>query len=81
LEYDKLLSLSVPYHPETVLKDANVGTGTFDRAVIETRDRTYVFRTTKEVKRIEFTPPEAISPTLGYIERITSEMWVEDNSI
>jgi len=80
-EYDKLLNLSVPYHPETVLGAANVTTSEFNRAIMESDDLTHVFRTVKEVKRVELPQPGIPIPVTGYQERILSEAWVEDNKI
>lgn len=80
-EYDEVLELSVPYHPETVLTTTDVAVGTFNRAIIESIDLTHVFRTIKEVTRVEVGPPQIPVPTVGYQERIISEKWVEDNTI
>jgi len=80
-EYDKLLKLSVPYHPESVLgkegKDSNVASATFKRAVIESTEKCHVFETVKEVTRITVMPPQVQQPVRGYMERIISEEWVE----
>lgn len=82
-EYDKILNLSVPYHPETVLgaADVEMRRGILNRAIIEANNRTYVFRTEKEVRRVQVTPPQVPAPTVGYQETIISEMWLEDNNI
>lgn len=79
--YDSILQLSVPYHPEIVLGGAEVNTGVFNRALIESDNLTHVFRTTKEVKRITVTPPTVPTPTVGYQERIIGQGWEKDNSI
>lgn len=79
--YDSILQLSVPYHPEIVLGGAEVNTGIFNRAIIESDNLTHVFRTTKEVKRITVTPPTISMPTVGYQERIISQRWEKDDNI
>lgn len=80
-EYDAILQLSVPYHPETILGGAEIATGSLNRAIIESDNLTHVFRTTKEVKRIEISPPTVPAPTVGYLERMLGESWVLDNTI
>lgn len=80
-EYDKLLEISMPYHPEAVLGQEETAVGTFNRAVIESRDITHVFRTRKEVKRVSMGPPQVPVLSVAYSERILSEGWLEDNSL
>jgi hypothetical protein len=73
--------MSTPYNPETILGSDEVSTGVFNRAIIESLGLTHVFRTIKEIKRIQITPPQVPIPTIGYQEKILSESWVMDNSI
>jgi len=80
-EYDALLQLSVPYHPEAILGENEAATGVFNRAIIESDNLTHVFRTTKEIKRIVLGPPTVPAPTTGYQEKILDERWLLDNSI
>ena len=82
-EYDGLLELSKPYHPESVLgtKDAKTGRATFVRAIIESTHATHVFKTEKEVKRALLVPPAVPEPTESYMERVTEERWFMDNDI
>lgn len=77
-EYDELLELSKPYHPESLLDGKESGKGTFTRAVIESADMTHLFKTTKEVRKVQLLPPAVPTPTDVYMERIESESWVED---
>jgi len=81
LQYNELLELSRPYNPETILGVDEVSTGVFNRAIIESVGLTHVFRTIKEVKRTQITPPAVPTPTIGYQERILNESWVMDNTI
>jgi sulfur relay (sulfurtransferase) DsrC/TusE family protein len=81
LQYNDLLEMSTPYNPETILGSDEVSTGVFNRAIIESLGLTHVFRTIKEIKRIQITPPQVPIPTIGYQEKILSESWVMDNSI
>lgn len=80
-EYDAILQLSVPFHPEAILGENEVATSVFNRAIIESDNLTHVFRTIKEIKRVSITPPMLPAPTIGYQERILSESWVLDNNI
>ncbi|MBT0159044.1 serine protease [Candidatus Bathyarchaeota archaeon A05DMB-2] len=80
-QYDDLLHLSVPYHPEQVLGEQGNVVGSFDRAIVESRDLTHVFRSRREVKRVELTPPAVPTPQTGYLERDLGEGWVTDNTI
>lgn len=80
-QYDQLLKLSVPYHPEQILNGQNKGIGDLNRAVIETKGFTHVFRTKKEVTKTELTPPMVPQPQPAYVEAILSEAWETDNNL
>ncbi len=80
-EYRKLLSLDVPYSQDVYLQTAQTQTGDFDRGVIESENLMHVFRTTKEVKRVQVTQPGMPTPIIGFQERVLSESWIIDNSI
>jgi len=80
-EYDTLLQLSVPYHPETILGTNDVATGIFNRAIIESDNLTHVFRTTKEITRVSLAPPTVPAPTTGYQEKTLDERWLLDDTI
>jgi len=80
-EYDSLLSISTPYHPEVFLAGRESAVGDFNRAIIESVDFTHVYRTTKEVRRVEIAQPGIPVPVVGYQERILSEGWVSDDTI
>jgi hypothetical protein len=79
--YREMLCLDMPYMPEVFLAGAEQATGDFRRAVIESRELTHVFRTRKEVKRVQMTQPGVPVPIVGYQERIFDESWVEDREI
>jgi hypothetical protein len=80
-QYDDLLQLSKPYHPEQILKGEAKVTGNLDRAIVETVDLTHVFRSKREVSRVELTPPQVPIPQTVYAERDLGEGWETDNSI
>lgn len=80
-QYDEILQLSTPYNPEATLGINDTTTANFNRALIESDDVTYVFRTTKQIRRIEVMPPQAPVPTPGILERTLAEHWLEDNNI
>lgn len=79
--YDEILQLSVPYHPEQVLKGNLKATGDLNRAIIETRGYTNVFRTKKEVTKTELKPPMVPEPQAAYLEAVLSESWETDNAL
>jgi hypothetical protein len=81
--YSKILELDIPYNPEMYLSGSGIATSEFNRAIIESDDLTHIFRTIKEIKRIEVPPqpPHIPVPTVGYQERILREGWVLDNTI
>ena len=80
-QYDDLLQLSVPYHPEQILKGEVKNTCSLDRAIVETRDLTHVFRSRREVSRTEVRPPMVPELQPAYMERDLGERWEMDNSI
>lgn len=80
-QYDDMLQLSIPYHPEQILKGEAKGIGSFVRAIVETRDLTHVYRTIKEVLRRELKPPLVPAPQPAYMEHVLSEVWETDNTI
>ena len=79
--YDDLLQLSIPYHQEQILKGETKNTGSLDRAIVETRDLTHVYRTKREVTRTELKPPGASQAQPAYFERNLGESWETDNNI
>ncbi len=80
-QYDELMQLSVPYHPEQILKGNVTGTGDLVRAIIETKDYTHVFKTRKEVTKTELKPPTVPEVQMGYLESVLSEAWETDNTL
>ena len=82
-QYNEILELNIPFNPETVLGSANSGTFRFDRALIESVNHTHVFRSTKELSRIQIPPGPGMPPmpVTGYQEKILQEEWIEDKSI
>lgn len=79
--YNKITMMDRPYQPELELGQADTTTSVFNRAVIESTNLTHVFRTVKEIKRVQVTPPNVPQPTVAYQERPLQEAWVEDNSL
>ena len=80
-EYNDIIMMDKPYHPEVVLGRDEVKIVDFNRAVIESRDLTHVFRTKREVKRVQVTQPGIPHPVVGYQERTLQEEWIEDNTL
>ena len=80
--YSRILELNTPYNPEIYLSGAESGVFDFNRAIIESSDLTHVFRTKKEIRRVQVPPqPGMPIPTIGYQERILQEGWILDNTI
>lgn len=79
--YNNIIMMDKPYHPEVVLGKDDVKIADFNRAIIESVNLTHVFRTKKEVKRVQVTQPGVQLPVAGYQERVLQEEWVEDNNI
>jgi len=79
--YNDIMMMDKPYHPEVVLEEDAEKVGEFNRAIIESINLTHVFRTKKEIKRIEVSQPGIPYPVVGYRERVLQEGWTEDNSI
>ena len=81
-DYETQLQLNIPYNQEAILGTAESGTNTFDRAFIESltpehRIRAHVFRTTREIKRIQTTQPGIPFPIAAFQERNLEERWIE----
>lgn len=80
-EYSTLLDLRNPFNPEGFLGTDQTKIGTFNRAIIETTALTHVFRTTKEVSRIQIQIPGMPAPTTAIQERVSFEGWIADNNV
>lgn len=80
-KYNDIIMMDKPYNPEVVLGTADQKTEDFNRAIIESINLTHVFRTKKNIKRVQITPPEIPQPTVAYQERILQEEWVEDTTL
>ncbi len=81
LQYDELLQLSVPYHPEQILRGETKGKANLDRGIVETEGFTHVFRTVQEVSKTVLKPPIVPQPQEAYLEKKLSECWELDNTI
>lgn len=81
-DYEEQLQLNEPYNPEAVVGTSGSVTTTFDRAVIESlkqdgSSRTLVFRTQKEIRRVQSTQAGIPFPVVGIQERNIADHWVE----
>lgn len=81
-DYEEQLQLNEPYNPEAVLGTSDQITAAFDRAVIESLKqdgtaRTHVFRTQKELRRVQPSQPGIPFPVVGIQERPIADHWVE----
>lgn len=77
--YAVWLELTNPYSPDAVLGQQESVTETFARAALESKQgdalRTHVYRTTKELRRVQVTQPGLAGPVAGVQERIIAEGW------
>jgi len=77
-DYAFAMALHVPYSNDTFLGSQPQLVGTFDRAFIESREGTHIFRSRKEVKRATITQPGIPLPVEGFQERLLDEGWVKE---
>ncbi len=71
--YAKDMDLATPYNQEVAVGTQTTRTVQFDRAFIESTERSYVFRTKREVKRFKITQHGL--PVEGFQERTLEEGW------
>ncbi len=81
-DYAEQLQLNEPYSAEAILGTNAAMTATFDRAIVESLKpdgvtRTHVFRTEKEIRRVQSTQPGIPFPFVGIQERIIRDNWME----
>ena len=80
--YSDIFELNTTYNPEIYLSGSDSGVFDFNRGMIESIGLAHVFRTKKEIRRVQVPPqPEMPIPTIGYQERILDEGWIVDNNI
>ena len=77
--YNNLLEMDKSYSPEVALGQENEKVVIFNRAMIESCDLTYVFRTEKQIKRAQV--QQQGIPVDGFQERILQEGWLEVSDI
>jgi Serine dehydrogenase proteinase len=80
-EYSEFLDLRDPYNAEGFLGAYDEATGKFNRAIVETAELTHVFKTIKEVKRVQVQIPGEIATTTKIEERPSFEGWVADENV
>jgi len=80
-QYDDLLNLRIPYHPELYLGQNNQAMVQLDRGILESRNLTHVYRSRFQVQRIHVTIPPSPVPTTAHQTNLLGESWVLDNSI
>jgi hypothetical protein len=80
--YEQLLALSVPYNQELALGTNQTATATFDRAIIEAaQGPSYVYRTVREIKRVQIPQANVPMPSVGYQETNLKEGWMADTTV
>jgi hypothetical protein len=76
--YNEMLLLDKPYNMETALGIKDKVDIDLDRAIIESTNYTHIFRTSRELKRIQATQPGIPGPMMAYQDRIYEESWIEE---
>jgi len=76
--YNKMFLLDTPYNLEAALGKNDKVDVSLDRAIIESTNFTHVFRTLREVRRVQSVQPGMPAPMIGYQERLLRETWVEE---
>ena len=80
-DYEEQLQLNIPYNPEAILGTTGSVTATFDRGAIESLKtggvKAHMFRTVREIRRVQSTQPGIPFPVVGIQERNIEERWVE----
>jgi sulfur relay (sulfurtransferase) DsrC/TusE family protein len=74
--YNKMLLLDTPYTLEPLLGGKDKTEASLDRAVIESTNFTHIFRTVREVRRIQVAQPGVPAPVIAYQERPLQESWI-----
>jgi len=72
-DYSEEMELNTPYSHEIILGSQTTKVAEFTRAFLETRERTYVFRSRREIKRVKATHQGL--PVEGFQERTLEEGW------
>jgi hypothetical protein len=80
-QYQDVMALNIPYHPEQALNGKEEVRAVFNRAIIESTVRTNVFRTERTIKRMYAQQPGMPMPTIGYSEEAHPERWVVDENL
>jgi hypothetical protein len=80
-EYEAFLQLQTPYSSEAILGNAASAPVTLNRAIIESlmpanRLRMHIFRSERDVRRVQGTQAGVPFPIIGVQERSISEQWV-----
>lgn len=80
-EYEALLQLQIPYSSEAILGSAASAPVTLNRAIIESlmpnnRLRMHIFKSERDVRRVQGSQPGLPFPIVGVQERNISEQWV-----
>jgi hypothetical protein len=80
-EYNDILELNVPYHPELYLGADNQCMLNLNRAIMESNNKTHCFRTRARLERITTQLPPSPLPVTGYQTNLLGESWILDNTL
>lgn len=76
--YAEDLELAKPYNPDTMLGSSNTKVVTLQRAFLESTDCGYLFKTVREVKRVQV--KQQGIPVSAIQERVLEETWTPESS-
>ena len=79
--YTEITMMDRPYNPEQLLGQSTSTTEDFNSAVIESADRTHVYRQRKQIKRVPLSKQKGLPPQVGYQEQLLQREWIADNNI
>jgi hypothetical protein len=79
--YQTITKMDKPYNPEVELAYEDSVVVDLNKAIVESRELTHVFRTTKRITRFESTRDGESIPLAHLRERTLQDQWVEDGSL
>ena len=76
--YNKMFLLDTPYNLEAALGKNEKVEVTLDRAIIESTYFAHIFRSVREVRRVQAVQQGIPTPMIGYQERPLIDNWIEE---
>ncbi|MHA1450827.1 MAG: SDH family Clp fold serine proteinase [Candidatus Hodarchaeales archaeon] len=83
--YNQIMLLDTRYNLETALGGETSVEKSFDRAILESKDITFSFRSIRKISKVQTQQPRmplsVPLPPYQYLEQVLREEWVEDNTL